>query len=114
MELIAKDFHFYSDNDHYIRTKKWDNLLQRYYADCTEIIATSIRIFGTQEQIEETKNKYIEKTGLALDEVYKFELEPKNSYFYNKEANDVAAMKLEIYEKMYKDNNKNPLIINLK
>tara|TARA_R100001463_G_scaffold126178_1_gene183765 strand:- start:750 stop:1082 length:333 start_codon:yes stop_codon:yes gene_type:complete len=110
MGLIAKDFHFYTNSKK--QTTKYNNFLDCHYADLDDN-TENIRIFGTEEQVEETKNKYIEETGLALDEVYIFEEEPKDSFFYNKAANDIAAMKLEMYEKMYNTNKQKPLIIRI-
>tara|TARA_R110002051_G_C8714725_1_gene496003 strand:+ start:812 stop:1144 length:333 start_codon:yes stop_codon:yes gene_type:complete len=110
MGLIAKDYHFYPDSQK--KVTQHNSFLDCYYVDYANN-TINIRIFGTEEQVEETKNRYIEETGLVLDEVYTFEIEPKNSFFYNKAANDVAAMKLEIYEEMYNINNQKPLIIRI-
>ena len=68
-------------------------------ADYVDIKAVepSVRIFGTKEQIDKAFNKYIEGTGLALDEAYDFEVEDK----------------LKEYKKIYKENNCKPLIIRI-
>jgi hypothetical protein len=68
-------------------------------ADYVDIKAVepSVRIFGTKEQIDEAFNKYVQETGLALDEAYDFEIEDK----------------LKEYEKIYKEKNCKPLIIRI-
>ena len=53
----------------------------------------------------------MDKTGLMLDECYKFEPEPKDYRWYNEEDNKQIKNRLKEYEEMY--NKKEALIINL-
>ena len=64
MDLIATDFYFYSDV--FINNTKYDIKTSKYYTDL-ENYKPSIRIFGTKEQVEKAKNKYIKDTGYCLD-----------------------------------------------
>ena len=111
MDLIAKDFHFYP-NGRYTSVSKRDIMTGNYTKDLEEI-TTNIRVFGTEDQIEETLNKLISKIDLALDECYKYELYKKDSYFYSKERNERIRKSLERLNKEYLLNNKQPLIYNI-
>tara|TARA_R100001015_G_C4528681_1_gene95690 strand:+ start:186 stop:533 length:348 start_codon:yes stop_codon:yes gene_type:complete len=115
MDLIAKDFYFYSDV--FINNTKYDIKTSKYYTDLENYIP-SIRIFGTKEQVEKAKNKYIKDTGYCLDEVYDYKVETKGSYYYDfysnpEKRNKEVKTKLEYYKKMYKQNNNKTLIIGI-
>jgi len=110
MDLIAIDYIFYPDQTQI--KSIYNNTLNCYYADIV-LSENDIRIFGTKKQIEETKKQYIEKTGLMLDEVFDFQEEPLNSYYYDKDRNNSIRKKLDQYKKLYKENNNKPLIIRI-
>jgi hypothetical protein len=115
MDLIATDYYFYTDI--YITGRQYDSSSSQYYADI-EKYSTSIRIYGTKEQVQEAKNKYIQDTGYCLDEAYDFKVEEKNSYYYDfysnpEQRNKEVKTKLEYYKKLYKENNNKPLIIRI-
>ena len=122
MELICQDFHFYNNGVY-----KTISRLSKdgWFADLKKV-EPSIRIFGTQEQINEALNTYIKLTGLNLDEAHNYELEKKGSYWEEivfsetrkdkptlKEYNDIVNKKLKQYKEAYKIN-KRALILNLK
>tara|TARA_R100000353_G_C6477960_1_gene188343 strand:+ start:64 stop:399 length:336 start_codon:yes stop_codon:yes gene_type:complete len=111
MKLIANDYHFYPDGDTRA-VSKYDSALGVHYVDVEEC-NTSIRIYGTEEQVEQTKNDYIERTGLCLDEVYDFEEYRKDAYNYNEKMNDLIRNKLNNYKDLYEKNNYKPLIIRI-
>jgi hypothetical protein len=117
-KLIAQDFHFYP-NGEYKSIRAQDSQLNSYYTDIEET-SRSIRIFGTEEQIDKALNDYTEQTGLALDECYNFKVEPKGSYWYNifgdeaESINKKTQEKLDKYKKLYEEQKvKKPIIINL-
>jgi hypothetical protein len=93
MHLICEDYHFYP-NSIYQTTNTRHSYLNTNIQD-VEAISETIRIFGTEEQINKALEEYMDKTGLMLDECYKFEPEPK----------------VKEYEEIY--NKKEALIINL-
>ena len=65
MELLAIDFHFYN-NEVYKTISKFSP--DGWFTDLANV-EPSIRIFGTQEQIEKALNDYIELTELNLKEL---------------------------------------------
>ena len=70
MELECLSCYFYP-NGMYQTKSKWNNVLQAY--DNEPVVwSRSIRIFGTQEEIDEALNKYCSESGLNLDEAYDF------------------------------------------
>ena len=122
MELIAQDFYFYN-NGVYKTIKKLSN--DGWFSDLKKV-ETSIRIFGTEEQINKALDEYCEMTGLNLDETHSYETEKKGSYWEEivfsetrkdkptlKEYNNIVNKKLKQYKEAYKIN-KRALILNLK
>ena len=107
MELLAQDFHFYN-NGVYKTIEKLSP--QGWFTDIKKV-EPSIRIFGTQKQIDKALNNYIEMTGLNLDECYDFNVEEKGSFFYNKDRNEVIKKKLKEYEELYNKMNNNQALI---
>jgi hypothetical protein len=119
MELLAQDFHFYNNGVY----KTISSLSKDgWFADLKKV-EPSIRIFGTQEQINEALNTYIKLTGLNLDEAYNYELEKKGSYWEEivfsetrkdkptlKEYNNTVSKNLKIYKEKYDKLNNKALI----
>jgi hypothetical protein len=93
MELKCQSFYFYP-NGMYTSHGKWNHEYQCYENDITPY-SKSIRIFGTQKQIDETLDGYCKASGLNLDECY--------------DVDDKEAM--QRYKKHYKNKG---LIINMK
>ncbi len=115
MDLIAVDYYFYTDT--YVTQKSYDSSLGIYTTDL-EKYSPKIRIFGTEDQVEKAKNKYIKDTGYILNEAYNFKVEEKGSYWYNIydnpiEHNKIVKTKLDYYRKRYDNNNCKPLIIGI-
>ena len=79
MELKCEECYFYT-NGRYETVSKWKSNLLSFDNDLKEV-ATAIRIFGTQEEIDKALDEYENKTGLNLDESYNYELE-KGIYNY--------------------------------
>lgn len=119
MQLLAKDFYFYNNGVYKTISKLspegWFKDLKR--------VEPSIRIFGTEEQIDEALDTYIEMTGLNLDESFSYETEKKGSYWEEivfsetrkdkptlKEYNDTVSKNLEVYKKEYNKLNNKALI----
>jgi hypothetical protein len=122
MELLAQDFYFYN-NGVYKTIKKLSP--DGWFSDLKKV-ETSIRIFGTEEQINKALDEYCEMTGLNLDETHSYETEKKGSYWEEivfsetrkdkptlKEYNNIVNKKLKQYKEAYKIN-KRALILNLK
>ena len=110
MELLAQDFYFYNNGIY----KTIEKLSPDGWFTDIKKVEPSIRIFGTQEQINEALDTYIALTGLNLDECYDFKVEEKNSFFYNEENEKIKAKKLAEYKERYnKMNNNKALIITI-
>ena len=111
MELQCKDYYFYPTGD-YKTISKWDSQLYSFDND-VQAISSAVRVFGTKEQLDAALDDICTITGLNLDECYTYEVEKKDSFFYNEEQNKVIAKKLKQYKEAYKIN-KRALILNLK
>tara|TARA_B100001250_G_scaffold386697_1_gene383449 strand:+ start:38 stop:403 length:366 start_codon:yes stop_codon:yes gene_type:complete len=117
-DIICQDYHFYP-NGIYSTTHKYNLQYSTYDNDLTEI-SLSIRLYGTQEQIDKALNEYMERTQVNLDESYNFKVEPKGSYWYDiygskaEEINKKTQAKLDQYKKIYQDQNDKALLINLR
>lgn len=119
MELICQDFYFYN-NGVYKTIKKLSP--DGWFSDLKKA-ETSIRMFGTEEQINKALDEYCEMTGLNLDECYNYEIEKKGSYWEEivfsetrkdrptlKEYNEAINKNLAIYKKEYNKLNNKALI----
>ena len=112
MELICKEFHFYN-NKIYKTISKWSP--DGWFTDI-EKVEPSIRIFGTQEQVDKAYKDYVNMTGLNLDETYDFKVEPEGSWWYNiygkdaEKINKKTQEKLTKYKQLYKKQNNKALI----
>ena len=117
-KLIAQDFYFHP-NGVYQTISTWNSSLLSFDNDIQEI-STAIRIYGTENQIDQAFDEYCNRTELILDECYEFKVEQKGSYWYNiygrkaDSINKEVRIKLKKYKKMYEENENKPLIINLK
>ena len=116
MELLAKDFHFYTDGQ-YRNVSKWDSNLQCFDNDL-KTDGSSIRIFGTQKQIDKALDDFCKITGLNLDEAFDYKVEAKGSYWHrvldiSEEQNEAVRDQLNEYKKLYDQTNKKVLILNL-
>ena len=112
MELICKEFHFYN-NGVYKTISKLSPF--GWFADIDKV-EPSVRIFGTEEQVEQAYQEYVKMTGLNLAETYDFKVEPKGSYWYGIYGKDAEKInkkthdKLDKYKELYNKQNKKPLI----
>jgi len=111
--LICQDF-FYKE-DSYLEKSVFNKSL---YAMDNDLVGNerSIRIYGTQEQLDLASNDYRKNNGLMLDEVYNYKVEPKGSYWNDilnitEEQNKVVSDKLEIYNKLYNQKGRKALIL---
>lgn len=107
MELICEDFHFYNNGVYKTISKLSPD---GWFTDLAKV-EPSIRIFGTRDQIEEALDAYIQMTGLNLDECYGFEIEEKDSFFYDEKRNKYVKEKLTEYEERYNKMNNNKALI---
>tara|TARA_R110002012_G_scaffold301339_1_gene501562 strand:+ start:1186 stop:1539 length:354 start_codon:yes stop_codon:yes gene_type:complete len=116
MELKCQDFHF-KNSSIYGTIQKIDSYTNTYYTDLKQQ-ELSIRVFGTEKEIDNAVDEYLDGTSLFLDECYNFKIEKRGTYwgdFYGNELeehNKKVSEKLEGYNKIYKKENK-PLIIKL-
>ncbi len=95
MKLKCQNFYFYNNGMFYktIKTLSPDG----WFSDLTKV-EPSIRIFGTQDQIDKALDEYCKMTGLNLDEAYNYENEKM----------------LKVYKEKYlKMNNNKALIITI-
>ena len=113
LNLICQDF-FYKE-DGYIEKSVFNKSL---YAMDNDLVGNerSIRIYGTQEQLDLASVEYRKKNGLMLDEVYNYKVEPKGSYWNDilnitDEQNQAVIDKLKIYNKLYNQNGRKALIL---
>tara|TARA_R110002012_G_scaffold318122_2_gene535690 strand:+ start:1068 stop:1439 length:372 start_codon:yes stop_codon:yes gene_type:complete len=120
MELICQDFYFYNNGKFY---KTIDKLSPDGWFSDIKKIEPSIRMFGTEEQINKALDEYCKMTGLNLNECYNYEIEKKGSYWEEivfsetrkdkptlKEYNDVVSKNLKIYKEKYNKLNNKALI----
>lgn len=105
-KLICEDWELYDTT--YKGVASRCNVTGKQYADIEEI-KLSMRVFGTKKQIMAKRKDY------NIDEIYDYKIETKDSYWYDKlndpvEYNKRVAINLAKYERLYKLNN-NELII---
>lgn len=113
LNLICQDF-FYKD-DGYAIYSKWNGRLFTMDNDLKGD-ERSIRIYGTQAQIDLAAIEYKKKNSLMLDEVYNYKVEPKGSYWNDilnitEEQNQAVIDKLKIYNKLYNQKGRKALIL---
>ena len=113
MNLICQDF-FYKE-DGYVEKSIFNKSL---YAMDNDLVGNerSIRIYGTQEQLDLASVEYRKKNGLMLDEVYNYKVEPKGSYWNDilnitDEDNQKVIDRLKIYNKLYNQKGRKALIL---
>ena len=113
LNLICQDF-FYKE-DGYIEKSVFNKGL---YVMDNDLVGNerSIRIYGTQEQLDLASVEYRKKNGLMLDEVYNYKVEPKGSYWNDilnitEEQNQAVIDKLKIYNKLYNQKGRKALIL---
>jgi len=118
MELLAQDFHFKSNSIYgvYSSESKQDAITGRYYTDLKNN-DISVRIYGTQEEIDQACEDYMKGKSIYLDECYNYEVESKDSFYYDlydnpEEHNEKVRKSLKRYKKLYRETGK-PLIIGL-
>jgi len=113
LDLICQDFFYKSDG--YSSDSKWNSRLFTMDNDLVGDERT-IRIYGTQEQLDLASVEYRKKNRLMLDEVYNFKVEPKGSYWNDileitEEDNHKVANKLKHYNKLYNQKGRKALIL---
>ena len=113
LNLICQDFFYKSDR--YASYSKWNS---RLFTMDNDLVGDerSIRIYGTQEQLDLASVEYRKKNRLMLDEVYNYKVEPKGSYWNDileitEEQNQAVIDKLKIYNKLYNQNGRKALIL---
>ena len=113
LNLICQDF-FYKSND-YATVSKFNKGL---FVMDNDLVGNemSIRIYGTQKQLDLASVEYRNKNGIMLDEVYNFKVEPKGSYWNDilnitQEQNQSVIDKLKIYNKLYNQKGRKALIL---
>jgi len=113
LSLICQDF-FYKE-DSYSNVSKFNKTL---FVMDNDLVGDerSIRIYGTQEQIDLASVEYRKKNSLMLDEVYNYKVEPKGSYWnvilkITEEQNQAVIDKLEVYNKLYNQKGRKALIL---
>ena len=113
LNLICQDF-FYKE-DGYVEKSIFNKSL---YAMDNDLVGNerSIRIYGTQEQLDLASVEYRKKNGLMLDEVYNYKVEPKGSYWNDilnitDEDNQKVIDRLKIYNKLYNQKGRKALIL---
>ena len=113
LNLICQDFFYKSDG--YSTDSKWNS---RLFTMDNDLVGDerSIRIYGTQEQLDLASVEYRKKNRLILDEVYNFKVEPKGTYWNDileitEEDNHKVANKLKHYNKLYNQKGRKALIL---
>ena len=113
LNLICQDF-FYKE-DGYVEKSVFNKSL---YTMDNDLVGNerSIRIYGTQEQLDLASVEYRKKNGLMLDEVYNYKVEPKGSYWNDilnitDEDNQKVIDRLKIYNKLYNQKGRKALIL---
>ena len=113
LDLICQDFFYKSDD--YTTVSKFNKGL---FVMDNDLVGNerSIRIYGTQEQLDLASVEYRKMNALMLDEVYNYKVEPKGSYWNDilnitEEQNQAVIDKLEIYNKLYNQKGRKALIL---
>jgi len=113
LDLICQDFFYKSEG--YATDSKWNS---RLFTIDNDLVGNerSIRIYGTQKQLDLASAEYRKKNRLMLDEVYNYKVEPKGSYWNDileitEEQNQAVIDKLKIYNKLYNQNGRKALIL---
>ena len=113
LNLICQDFFYKSDG--YSTDSKFNKTL---FVMDNDLVGNerSIRIYGTQKQLDLASNKYRDNNKLFLDEVYNYKVEPKGSYWNDilnitEEQNQEVIDKLELYNKLYNQKGRKALIL---
>ena len=113
LDLICQDFFYMSDS--YAEKSVFNKSL---FAMDNDLVGNerSIRIYGTQEQLDLASVEYRKMNALMLDEVYNYKVEPKGSYWNNilnitDEQNQEVIGKLKIYNKLYNQKGRKALIL---
>ena len=104
-KLKAEDYYFYNDGTTYLTTNFQDHYTGQYYTDLV-YCCRAIRVFGTQEEIDNAVNEYCINFGLTIDECYEYKEEAESSFFYNEANNKKIKEKLEVFKKMYNEKGK--------
>ena len=113
LNLICQDFFYKPDS--YAEKSVFNKSL---FAMDNDLVGTerSIRIYGTQEQLDLASVEYRKMNALMLDEVYNYKVEPKGSYWNDilqitDEQNQAVIDKLKIYNKLYNQKGRKALIL---
>ena len=113
LNLICQDF-FYKE-DGYSTHSKFNKTL---FVMDNDLVGNerSVRIYGTQEQLDLASVEYRKMNDLVLDEVYNYKVEPKGSYWNDilqitEEQNQAVIDKLKIYNKLYNQKGRKALIL---
>ena len=113
LDLICQDFFYKSDD--YTTVSKFNKGL---FVMDNDLVGNerSIRIYGTQKQLDLASVEYRKKNALMLDEVYNYKVEPKGSYWNDilnitEEQNQAVIDKLKIYNKLYNQKGRKALIL---
>jgi len=107
-ELRCESCYFYNNGMLYKNIRSLSP--QGWFADLQKV-EPSIRIFGTQQQIDEALDTYIELTGLNLNECHEYQIEEEGSFHYNEKENIRIARNLKIYKELYDKQNNNKALI---
>ena len=114
--MIVQDYHF---KEGFKDCSVYDPTLNMYYNDI-ENVGTSIRVIGTEEQINNIVKEYIDLHNYTLDEVYDFKVEKHKSFFYShfttekyNKTMQYITQKIKQYKSMYIKNKKKALILRL-
>ena len=113
LDLICQDFFYKSDD--YTTVSKFNKGLFVMDNDLAGN-ERSIRIYGTQEQLDLASVEYRKMNALMLDEVYNYKVEPKGTYWNDilnitEEQNQAVIDKLKIYNKLYNQKGRKALIL---
>ena len=113
MNLICQDFFYKSDG--YSTVSKFNKGL---FVMDNDLVGNerSIRIYGTQKQLDIASVEYRNKNRIILNEVYNYKVEPKGSYWntilnITEEQNQAVIDKLKIYNKLYNQKGRKALIL---
>tara|TARA_R110000824_G_scaffold362033_1_gene549946 strand:+ start:483 stop:872 length:390 start_codon:yes stop_codon:yes gene_type:complete len=112
-DLICQDF-FYKE-DSYVEKSVFNKSL---FVMDNDLVGNerSIRIYGTQKQLDLASVEYRKKNALMLNEVYNYKVEPKGSYWNDilnitDEQNQEVIDKLKHYNKLYNQKGRKALIL---
>ena len=84
----------------------------RYYSDFKDV-NQQFRLIGTEKQLYAFFCKQLDEKGWQIQDSYDFKPESKDSEWYSKKENIWIRKKIKEYKKLYKERNKEVILLDI-